>query len=1612
MAAISLREYHRNLEKLLRQDVTDRVIGHCRHILQVYSRNGETYRLLGRALAASGQWEQAADILRRVLSVYPDDDKIHETLATVYQHLGQPDGAIWHLERALEVQPNNVDMINGLRRLYREQRGTELTKIPLTSSAAAHQYRRSGMYSKTIAAAQQALERDPIRVDLRLLLARTYWEHDQAVAAAEAALQVLDELPFCFDANRILAELWLREDRPTDATPYLNIMEQIDPYIALEIVQDDPVPDDTFMIEELNFQRLAQQELVASGVNLFGDLDLEDVDEEVLKAAELEDDEPVGEDDFFATEVPADWSDEESLAAGDDDPLAWMDEGGSGLTGMLEGDQPTETADDDDPLAWMNQGGSGLTGMLDSPSEDPLAPGGNPQEWIAEEGGDDPLAWLSDAGGELLDEGEEGSEVYNEAEAFKNDTEEGFTGSLASDPMAWLGDDFRDPDAEVADGPDDDLLAWMNEENFEDTSEFTETGPLAEAPPSKAPAEGELLDWMQDDDDSLLDEMISMEALASDDDDGDLADLFTLMDEDAGAGADDQDDDLSNLFASVDDGDEADLAAFADQVDAQDADEEDIDDLADLFAEADAAATQSEETSGTGNFDVLFGDDDALDDEEEIGDLFGGDAEDDDDLADFFGGDDALAETDMGDDEEIAGLFGEDSDDDDLDWLGEASGESPLDDDDEPDWMAGEGDTSDFGATVNLTTDELEAEADALDWMTAFEDDDDVDGEDAPDFGATVDLSTDDDDDPMGWLSEYEGDDTPDDDPAGTVMLPSTDDIADDDALDWMTTLDDDGDDEGPGPEDDDNGDWLAGLPGDEPDDDGDDDGLDWLGNLEADEGFFENSVSERQTAALPYREEVDWLADVGDAEDEDPMDIEEDDDFDMLADAAAIAEGDRPDWLSELQTGDLEDARDDESVEQADSIEESNNNEEGDEPMGDDMYNNDDQPDWLSSLGDDEGDSDDAAFEDDAAELDWLGGLGDGEDEVDEGDVDWLSGLGNDDEGEDDLFGEEAVAEEQPDWLGGLEDEDADEDDLFGDAAVAEEQPDWLGGLGDEDDSEDMFEEEAVAEDQPDWLAGLSDEDDSEDLFGDDDGEDDLFGEEAVAEDQPDWLGDLGDEDSSEDMFGEEAVAEDQPDWLAGLGDEDDSEDLFGEDDGEEDDLFGEEAVAEDQPDWLGGLEDEDADEDDLFGDAAVAEEQPDWLGDLGDEDSSEDMFGEEAVAEDQPDWLAGLGDEDDSEDLFGEEIVAEDDEALEWVENEAGGSLFDDDEVDFGTEAVASEETGFFDEETAFDDVVAEEQPDWLAELDEPSEEEIEEGEFQTDWLDDSAEEDSVDDFVAAELEVEDDGDLDYFEPVGEEAEPDWLTGMDVSDDELDDQQAPSWLDDAEPFDDADEDMMDDPFPGEEETAEEDLFGDPFEADEVAAAGAVGLGAAATLGAMAGEDDEDAATDEYGEPAPDWLTFDPNDELLQDDEAEMEDDYEIASIDTAPEWLNAMVPGLDMDFAPENDEQIETSFIDAEGGHRTRDTAATETGNPTRAFKWLLDIVDEEADSVVAPARRRPRFVFTRPPLWLWRRGGDSNDDDASLDDLAGDGDPSQDEPAWLDDAFDEFDDFDDED
>lgn len=256
MAKIPLRAYNREIESYIEQGRTDEAIAHCRHILKFHSKHLDTYRLLGKAFLESQRYSEAADILQRVLSAVPDDFISQIGMSIIREDEGNLDAAIYHMERAYEIQPSNTAIQEELRRLFGRRDGVEPPKVRLTRGALVRLYARGELYPQAIAEIRAALAENPNRVDLEVILARMNYLSGQKVEAAEVCSRLVSKLPYCFEANRILAEVLPGTSRADDARIYQQRVYALDPYLEY-VTQTSPlptdVPDHAVLVERLEY---------------------------------------------------------------------------------------------------------------------------------------------------------------------------------------------------------------------------------------------------------------------------------------------------------------------------------------------------------------------------------------------------------------------------------------------------------------------------------------------------------------------------------------------------------------------------------------------------------------------------------------------------------------------------------------------------------------------------------------------------------------------------------------------------------------------------------------------------------------------------------------------------------------------------------------------------------------------------------------------------------------------------------------------------------------------------------------------------------------------------------------------------------------------------------------------------------------------------------------------------------------------------------------------------------------------------------------------------------------------------------------------------------------
>lgn len=279
MVDISLRAYHREINQMIENGYADRAITHCKHILQRFPKHVDTYRLLGNAYLELYKFTEAAEILQRLLSAVPDDRLAHIGMSVIREEEANLDEAIWHMERAYELQSANRILQDELRRLYGLRDGLMPPRIYLTRPALARMYYKGKLYHQAIAELHAVLKEEPIRIDLRLLLARIYFQLGNHSEAVRTARLVLEKLPYCLEANQIMVEGLKAEGEMENINKHLERTIELDPYygfISPEIPSVDQVPDQAISLEWLediaNAEKRLQNQIPDQPIQLESDI--------------------------------------------------------------------------------------------------------------------------------------------------------------------------------------------------------------------------------------------------------------------------------------------------------------------------------------------------------------------------------------------------------------------------------------------------------------------------------------------------------------------------------------------------------------------------------------------------------------------------------------------------------------------------------------------------------------------------------------------------------------------------------------------------------------------------------------------------------------------------------------------------------------------------------------------------------------------------------------------------------------------------------------------------------------------------------------------------------------------------------------------------------------------------------------------------------------------------------------------------------------------------------------------------------------------------------------------------------------------------------------------
>ena len=254
MPRISLRAYEKQIEDLIDGNHLLEAIDQCRYILKTFPKCISTYRILGKSFLEGKQYNETADVFKRVLAVFPDDFIAHVGMSIVKENEKDLDAAIWHMELAFDSQPSNIAIQEELKRLFGLRDGTHPAKIRLTRGALVRMYARGELYPQAIAEIKSALIEDPKRLDLNVLLAKMYFLLGDNSEALALSNQLILELPYCFELNKILVAL-LPASNKSEKTPiYLDRLKSLDPYESFvgEIYHSaEEVPDGQVLIDQL-----------------------------------------------------------------------------------------------------------------------------------------------------------------------------------------------------------------------------------------------------------------------------------------------------------------------------------------------------------------------------------------------------------------------------------------------------------------------------------------------------------------------------------------------------------------------------------------------------------------------------------------------------------------------------------------------------------------------------------------------------------------------------------------------------------------------------------------------------------------------------------------------------------------------------------------------------------------------------------------------------------------------------------------------------------------------------------------------------------------------------------------------------------------------------------------------------------------------------------------------------------------------------------------------------------------------------------------------------------------------------------------------------------------
>lgn len=333
MYQVGLHQYLKRISNLVEERRLPEAAAHCHFILQQYPKHLETYRLFGRVLLEQQLSDDAIDVFTRVLSVDPEDLVAHVGLAVAFKDKLDLQKATWYMERAFELKPYDETIREELIQLYAARDGYTRQNLELTEAALARLYFRGGLYRRANSELKRLLERDPDRVDLKTLRAKTlFWAGNQ-IDSVKVCHELLDVVPYCLVANVIVAYILSMAGRDEQARPYLDRAFSLtlltrgqvdeDSLVGLAFLkgQEYKLPE-SIVVEELD-ESITVSNKSDQEVDWLIEPDFEQEEahtwlDEIEIPVNIDDRSPIDEDPNLPAEGLAQWFDEDESMAGDD----------------------------------------------------------------------------------------------------------------------------------------------------------------------------------------------------------------------------------------------------------------------------------------------------------------------------------------------------------------------------------------------------------------------------------------------------------------------------------------------------------------------------------------------------------------------------------------------------------------------------------------------------------------------------------------------------------------------------------------------------------------------------------------------------------------------------------------------------------------------------------------------------------------------------------------------------------------------------------------------------------------------------------------------------------------------------------------------------------------------------------------------------------------------------------------------------------------------------------------------------------------------------------------------------------------------------------------------